>query len=140
MAQNTTPGIPVHRSSGSVELSFTNGWPKADQTILIHSTAPDMQLAKRIAHILVEEGLAACVNLGAESLSMYMWQGVLEGATEVAMTIKTRAFRMQEITERLAELHPYEVPELLIQALDGGSRAYLEWLAEQTQPNKGTKE
>ncbi len=104
----------------------------ADHAVLMLSTAPDTLLAKRIAHILVEEGLAACVNLGAESLSMYMWQGVLEGATEVALTIKTRASRAQDVANRLGQLHPYDVPEILVLGPLGGSKAYLQWLSDQT--------
>lgn len=109
-----------------------SGSTDANDAVLILSTAPDALLAKRIAHVLVEEGLAACVNLGAESLSMYMWQGVLEGATEVALTIKTRASRAQDVAERLGQLHPYEVPEILVVGPLGGSRAYLQWVSEQT--------
>lgn len=104
----------------------------ADRPVLMLSTAPDALLAKRIAHMLVEEGLAACVNLGAESLSMYMWQGQLEGTTEVSLTIKTRASRAQDVANRLGQLHPYEVPEILVIGPLGGSRAYLQWLSEQT--------
>lgn len=104
----------------------------ADHPVLMLSTAPDALLAKRIAHMLVEEGLAACVNLGAESLSMYMWQGQLEGTTEVSLTIKTRASRAQDVANRLGQLHPYEVPEILVIGPLGGSRAYLQWLSEQT--------
>lgn len=106
---------------------------QADDAIFMFTTAPDMLLAKRIAHMLVEEGLAACVNLGAESLSMYMWQGELEGATEVTLTIKTCAGQAQQVASRLGELHPYEVPEILVSGPLGGSIAYLQWLADQTR-------
>lgn len=120
------------------QLSFVDG-KQADRAVLMLTTAPDALLAKRIAHALVEEGLAACVNLGAESLSMYMWQGVLEGEMEVALTIKTRASRAQAVANRLGQLHPYDVPEILVLDLQGGSRAYLQWLSDQTdvvQPDK----
>ena len=119
------------KNNESVELVYS-GAKDADHAVLMLSTAPDTPLAKRIAHILVEEGLAACVNLGAESLSMYMWQGKLEGGTEVALTIKTHASRAQDVANRLAQLHPYEVPEILVLGPLGGSRAYLQWLTEQT--------
>lgn len=116
------------------QLIFPDPKGKGEQPVLILSTAPDTLLAKRIAHALVEEGLAACVNLGAESLSMYMWQGTLEGETEVALTIKTSAARAQDVAERLGQLHPYDVPEILVLPLQGGSRAYIDWLLEQTRP------
>lgn len=100
--------------------------------VMMWTTVADALLGKRIAHVLVEEGLAACVNLGAESLSMYMWQGVLEGATEITLTIKTTAGRVQDVASRLGDLHPYEVPEILVADVHGGSRAYLDWMCAQT--------
>src|SRR5690554_1317786 len=119
-------------NSDRTQLEFPSD-AQTDYPVVMLSTAPDNLLAKRIAHVLVEEGLAACVNLGAESLSMYMWQGVLEGATEVALTIKTRAGQAQQVASRLGELHPYEVPEILVSGPLGGSIAYLQWLADQTR-------
>ena len=118
-------------NSDRTQLEFPSD-AQTDYPVVMLSTAPDNLLAKRIAHVLVEEGLAACVNLGAESLSMYMWQGVLEGATEVALTIKTRASRAQEVADRLGQLHPYDVPEILVLGPLGGSKAYVQWLYDQT--------
>lgn len=105
----------------------------AHDAVVILSNAPDMLLAKRIAHVLVEEQLAACVNLGAPGLSMYMWQGELEGTEEVPITIKTTGARAQAVMERLMALHPYEVPEVLVLPVLGGSNSYLEWLRAQVQ-------
>lgn len=121
------------RASRQCHLVYTGGALAPEQPVLMLCTAPDQLLAKRIAHVLVEEGLAACVNLGAESLSMYMWQGVLEGETEVALTIKTRAARAQDVADRLVQLHPYDVPEILVIPVAGGSRDYLDWLQKHTQ-------
>ncbi len=101
--------------------------------VVILSNAPDMLLAKRIAHVLVEEHLAACVNLGAPGLSMYMWQSELEGTEEVPITIKTTGMRAQALMERLMTLHPYEVPEILVLPVLGGSASYLEWVRAQVQ-------
>lgn len=100
--------------------------------VVVLSNAPDQLLAKRIAHMLVEEGLAACVNLGAPVLSMYMWQGTLEGAEEIPLVIKTTNSALPALTERLTELHPYEVPEILVMAVTGGAKPYLDWVREQT--------
>lgn len=120
------------------QLQFADPTP-LEGAVLMLSTVSDIELAKRIAHVLVEEGLAACVNLGAESLSIYMWQGSVNSATEVALTIKTRAALAQTVADRLGQLHPYDVPEILVMGLQGGSKAYLQWLADQTgsiQPDK----
>ncbi|WP_237183425.1 divalent-cation tolerance protein CutA [Pollutimonas thiosulfatoxidans] len=93
-------------------------------------------LAKRIAHILVEEHYAACVNLGPAGLSMYMWQGSLEGADEIPITIKTTAARAPAVMEKLAQLHPYEVPEMLVLPAVGGSASYIEWVRMQVTPGE----
>lgn len=106
---------------------------QADEVVVVLSNAPDMLLAKRIAHMLVEEYLAACVNLGAPCLSMYMWQGELEGAEEVPLLIKTTRGRLPALTARLRELHPYEVPELIVLPVAGGLNTYMEWVREQTR-------
>lgn len=116
-----------------LQLTFMGEPPTPDQPVVILSTAPDTLLAKHIAHYLVEEGLAACVNLSAESLSMYMWKGELHGTAEVALTIKTIGARVQDVANRLCELHLYEVPELLVLPVQGGSTAYINWLAENTK-------
>ncbi|MBB5216280.1 divalent-cation tolerance protein CutA [Parapusillimonas granuli] len=99
--------------------------------VVVLTNAPDMLLAKRIAHILVEEQLAACVNLGQSGLSMYMWQGALEGADEVPITIKTTGAQVPRMVERLLGLHPYEVPEVLVLPVVGGTRSYLDWVRAQ---------
>lgn len=100
--------------------------------VVMLSTAPDLLLAKRIAHMLVEEHYAACVNLGAPVLSMYMWEGKLEGTEEVPITIKTTQERVPALISRLLELHPYDVPEVLVLPVIGGSSRYLEWVRDQS--------
>lgn len=102
------------------------------EAVLVLSNAPDALLAKRIAHVLVEEGLAACVNLGAAGLSMYMWQGTLEGTEEIPLMAKTTRERLQALAERLRQLHPYEVPEILVVPVLGGLASYLDWMQAQT--------
>lgn len=97
------------------------------------SNAPDMLLAKRIAHVLVEEFLAACVNLGTPSLSMYMWEGKLEGAEEVPLVMKTTRAQVPALMARLRQLHPYEVPEILVLPVLGGLQSYMEWVRAQAR-------
>jgi len=98
--------------------------------VVVLSNAPDLLLAKRIAHMLVEEHLAACVNLGAPVLSMYMWKGELEGTEEIPLVIKTTQTALPGVTARLTELHPYEVPEILVVPVIGGAQPYLDWVRE----------
>ncbi|SAI37669.1 divalent cation tolerance protein [Bordetella ansorpii] len=105
-----------------------------DDPVLVISNAPDTLLAKRIAHVLVEDGLAACVNLGVPALSVYRWQGEIEGAEEIPLTIKTTWARQQDVVQALARLHPYEVPEIIVVPVVGGLASYLDWIREQTRP------
>ncbi len=113
---------------------FTHGDAAAqpDDIVLVIGNAPDQLLAKRIAHVLVEEGLAACVNLGATGLSMYMWAGRLEGGEEVPLTMKTTRARVHELVARLQQLHPDEVPEILVLPVLGGLTSYVDWVRERT--------
>ncbi len=104
----------------------------APDVILVLSNAPDLLVAKRIAHMLVEERLAACVNIGAPVLSMYAWQGRLEGGEEIPLWIKSTTARQEALIERLRTLHPYEVPEVLVVPVMGGLPAYLDWVRAET--------
>lgn len=106
-----------------------------DDVVLVSSTVPDMLLAKRIAHVLVEDGLAACVNIGAPVLSIYAWKGEIEGADEIPLTIKTTYGRHEAVVKALAGLHPYELPEVVVTPVIGGLAAYLDWVREQTGPH-----
>ena len=91
--------------------------------LLCLSTCPDADTAQRIADALVDERLAACVNLLPGVRSTYRWQGQVERAEEVLLLVKTTR-------ERLPDLHPYELPELLaVEA--AGLPAYLDWIARQ---------
>lgn len=104
---------------------------REDDVVLIISNAPDLLLAKRIAHVLVEDGLVACVNLGAPILSIYHWNGVIEGADEIPLWMKTTAGQQAAVVQALAKLHPYEVPEIIVVPVIGGSETYLKWVREQ---------
>jgi periplasmic divalent cation tolerance protein len=95
---------------------------------IVLSTCADRAEAERIAHRLVEQHLAACVNILPGVQSIYRWQGAVESATEVLMLIKTSTARAQEVQSAIASLHSYEVPEYLVLPVLGGSNAYLAWL------------
>jgi periplasmic divalent cation tolerance protein len=97
---------------------------------IVLSTCADHEQAERIAHRLVEQKLAACVNMLAGVQSIYRWQGKVDSAHEVLMLIKTRADLVPEVETTIASLHSYEVPEFLVLPIDGGSHAYLAWLSE----------
>lgn len=100
---------------------------------LILSTCPDADTAQRLARILVEERLAACVSLLPGAVSTYRWQGRVEQAAEVQLLAKTPADRRDALMARLAELHPYELPEILAVETAAGLPAYLDWVTAETR-------
>jgi periplasmic divalent cation tolerance protein len=95
---------------------------------IVLSTCADREQAERIARRLVEQQVAACVNIVPGVQSIYRWQGNVESAAEVLMVIKTSAGLVCEVQSIIASLHSYEVPELLVLPVSGGSEAYLAWL------------
>ncbi len=125
-----TEGRPVSQEgSGSIPGLRRQGGAPTD-TVVVLSTAPDVLLAKRIAHLLVEESLVACAQVGPLVTSMYLWQGQLEGTEESPLCLKTTAAQLPALYARLYELHPYEIPEFLVLGVAAGSTAYLDWVAE----------
>ena len=101
--------------------------------VVILTTVPDLNLAKRISHLLIEEHLAACVHIGPPSLSMYAWDGDVQGEQELPLTIKTSQRVVEKTIERLIELHPYDVPEAIVLPVIAGSGPYLEWIDANTR-------
>lgn len=97
--------------------------------VVLLSTLPNTEKAAEIAHILVEERLAACVNLVPGVRSIYRWDGAVSDDTETLAIIKTTVARRGALAARLVALHPYEVPELLELPIGGGHAPYLAWVA-----------
>ena len=104
----------------------------ASQARIVLSTAGAEQQARAIARRLVDERLAACVNIVGPIRSVYRWRDAVEDEPEFLLLIKTRASLLGRVERRVIELHSYEVPEVLTLALGGGSAAYLGWLLEST--------
>jgi len=100
------------------------------RVVLVMSASEDEAI--KIARVLVEERLAACVNVVGPVRSVYRWRGAIEDAREHLLIIKIRAHMYAKVERRVKELHSYEVPEVIALPLAGGSRRYLEWLLEAT--------
>ena len=96
-------------------------------------TCPDTASATRIADALVGERLAACVNQVPGLRSVYRWEGAIERADEVLLVANTTHARLDALIERIRELHPNELPEVIAFEVAGGLAAYLDWVAEQTR-------
>jgi periplasmic divalent cation tolerance protein len=88
--------------------------------------------ASRIAETLVDERLAACVQVGGPVTSRYRWQGRVETAQEFLLTVKTRQDAVPELTERVRALHPYDLPEITALPITGGLAGYLDWIRSET--------
>lgn len=102
--------------------------------LICFCTCPDPDTAERIATALVDERLAACVNLLPGLQSVYRWQGQVERADEVLLLVKTTADRFDALCARIKALHPAELPEVLAVEAAVGLPAYLDWVAAQTRP------
>jgi len=97
-------------------------------------TAPDAETGARLGRALVEERLAACVNLVPGVRSIYRWEGQVQVEGEVLLIVKTRSDRADALAARVLELHPYEVPEVIHLEPCGGSAAYLDWVRAEVAP------
>lgn len=107
--------------------------PPADRVVLCLCTAPDADAAERIARTLVEERAIACATLLPGASSIYRWRGEVQREAEVVMLMKTRAAGVERLKARLAEVHPYEVPELLVLEVHDALAPYCAWVLEETE-------
>lgn len=96
---------------------------------LILTTCPDLRSARRVARALVEERLAACVNILPIEQSIYRWRGKIESARERLLVIKSERRAYHAIERRVRTLHPYELPEIIAVPLVAGHRRYLAWIS-----------
>jgi periplasmic divalent cation tolerance protein len=99
--------------------------------IVVLITVGTSEEGERLAHALVGERLAACVNRIPNIQSVYRWQGKVEQSQEELLLIKTRRELFRALEKRVGELHSYEVPEIIALPLIEGNEAYLRWLGEQ---------
>ena len=105
--------------------------------VLALTTLPVGEAGRAIARLLVEERLAACVNLLPPMRSVYRWQGALSEDQECQALVKTTRSRLEALRLRLAELHPYELPEFLVVSVTEGSAAFLQWVRDSAAPDSG---
>ena len=105
--------------------------------ILVLTTVADNERAEPLADQLVEERLAACVNLLPSMMSVYRWKGRVEREVERQLVIKTTRGRLDALRARLGQLHPYELPELIVLSVDEGAEAYLDWARQAVEEPRG---
>ena len=98
------------------------------QTIVTFCTCPNKEAAEKIARLLVESKLAACVNILPNVLSIYSWNGKVESAEEHLLVIKSSAQRYQDIETAIRNHHPYELPEIIAVPVELGLPEYINWI------------
>jgi periplasmic divalent cation tolerance protein len=98
------------------------------ETLLVCSTFPEVETARRIAQQLVTENLAACANIIPAVESIYRWQDKIENSPETLVFFKTTADRYAAFQDKLKSLHPYEVPEIICLRIADGLPEYLRWV------------
>jgi periplasmic divalent cation tolerance protein len=103
--------------------------------VLILTTLPDDDRIDALARTLVDERLAACVNVHGPMLSTYRWKGAVERDAERQIVIKTTGDRRSDVEARLRELHPYELPEFVVVS-GAASDAYAEWVTTETRDRR----
>jgi len=108
------------------ERGQADGAEDAVRVVLV--SAPDETTAVRITRMLVQERLAACGNVVGGLTSIYWWQGAVETAAEALIVLKTSNATVDALVRRVPELHPYEVPEVLVVPVLDGHAPYLEWV------------
>jgi periplasmic divalent cation tolerance protein len=104
-----------------------------EQALLVLTNLADMASARLLARALVEQRLAACVNMLPAVQSVYRWNDVVEEAAEVTLLIKTTTARYDELEQAIRALHPYELPEVIAVPVSAGLPAYLGWIAQETR-------
>ncbi len=97
----------------------------------VYMTASSDAEAGMIAEVLVADRLAACVNIVGGMTSVYRWQGEIQRGEEVVLIAKTRKDRAEALTERVKRLHSYDCPCIVVLPIEGGNRAFLDWIDEQ---------
>lgn len=101
-------------------------------SLVILCTVPDLETARKIALALVEERLAACVNIVPGLASVYRWQDKIVEDSELLLVIKSTEEKYRGLEARIQSLHPYSVPEIIALPINQGSKAYLGWIAQST--------
>lgn len=107
-----------------------------DKPVLVYSTYPSPEEAERIGGLLVDLGLAACVNIFPGMTAIYVWEGKRQRESETAMLIKTRAVLAGRVIAEVRKVHPYTNPALLVLPIVEGSEEFMGWIAEQTRTPK----
>lgn len=101
---------------------------------VISTTTGDHNLAEQMAADLVDRRLVACAQIAGPVKSVYRWQGTVEFTEEVVLSVKTIESHVEQVQQIISELHHYDVPELIVTPIVGGSDKYLQWVDDEIRP------
>jgi periplasmic divalent cation tolerance protein len=105
---------------------------KMDAPVLVYTTYPSLVEAETAGRSLLDAGLAACVNIVPEMVSIFRWKGQVERGSEVIMIVKTRSSMQEQVAAAVRESHPFETPAILFLPTSGGDKNYVNWILEET--------
>jgi periplasmic divalent cation tolerance protein len=104
------------------------------ETLLVLTNLPDRAAAEKLAAALIEQKLAACVNILAPCRSVYRWKGAVQQDEEHPLLVKTTGARYAALEAAIRAAHPYELPEIIAVPIERGLPAYLQWVDTETRP------
>jgi periplasmic divalent cation tolerance protein len=104
--------------------------------VVVFCTAPP-DSSGRLARLIVEERLAACVNMSLVR-STFLWEGKVNEEAEDLLIIKTEDLMVNDLAARIREVHPYELPEIIVLPVIGGDEGYLDWISESVKKSSGS--
>jgi periplasmic divalent cation tolerance protein len=107
-----------------------------DAPVLVYTTYPSLVEAEKAGRSIVEAGLAACVNIIPEMVSIFRWKGQVERGAEVIMIIKTRGSLQERVAAAVRDGHPFETPAVLFLPTSGGDKDYVGWIMDETAAAK----
>ncbi len=120
----------AERGTGGSAQGIPPSEEAGDGVRVVFVTAPDVATGTELVRRVVEEGLAACGNVVPGLTSVFHWEGEVQEEAEVLLVLKTRVSHVELLRRRVVNLHPYDVPEFLVLAVESGHPPYLRWVAE----------
>ena len=105
-----------------------------DRAVMLYTTFPSLVEAEKAGKALVEDQLAACVNILPSMISHYRWQGAVERAEETVMLIKSRASLAEAVRAAVKASHPYDTPAILVLPVESVDQTYFAWIMASTEP------
>jgi periplasmic divalent cation tolerance protein len=106
-----------------------------DRAVMLYTTFPSVVEAEKAGKALVEDRLAACVNIVPGMISHYRWQGAIERGEEAVMLIKTRASLAEPVRAAVRASHPYDTPAILVLPIESVDETYFAWIMASTEPS-----